>query len=224
MGEYATYGAGRIKIGTCEDMLYLRFDQRTLVRHEEGNVDVMNPRDLGVVRFRFPWPDEDGTEPGHFDRPDRTVAIEHVPFPEGLEHGIVQLQNREAGYAVNLPCPEGPGPHPVPQGGHGTPMLFRNGFRGRTLLKQQAVRDGKLVSIFECGGCGAAFRVMCLAALEEAIAWCRSRVEGPGVNSKPDKWYRTVADRISAGYLLDVNTTQARARRAEYLAREGAES
>lgn len=204
MGEFAKYGASRIKIGTCEDMLYLRWDQRHLVRAESGNVDVMNAEDLNTIRFRFPWPDEDGTAPGTFDRPDRSVRVENVPFPDGMEHGTVQLRNEAAGYLVNLPCPEGPGPHPIPQEGRGTPMLFRNGFKGRVMLKQQAVRDGKLVSIFECGGCGHAFRVMCLPALEEALAWMRSRVKGPGVNSEPDDWYRKIADRVEAGYRLDV--------------------
>ena len=35
MGEYANYMGERVKIGTCEDMLYLRWDQRHLVTESE---------------------------------------------------------------------------------------------------------------------------------------------------------------------------------------------
>lgn len=61
MGEYAIYQGRRVKIGTCEDLYYLRLDQVPLVQAEASSVD---PRScLDVLRFRFPWPDEDGLTP-----------------------------------------------------------------------------------------------------------------------------------------------------------------
>ncbi len=36
MGEYAIYRGERIKIGTCEDMYYLRPDQVHLVKRVSG--------------------------------------------------------------------------------------------------------------------------------------------------------------------------------------------
>ncbi|HXK37027.1 MAG TPA: hypothetical protein VJ553_05605, partial [Candidatus Paceibacterota bacterium] len=64
MGEYAMFGEREIKIGTCEDMYYLRADQVQSVRKTRaGHTNVSDPDVLKVVRFRFPWPDEDGKEP-----------------------------------------------------------------------------------------------------------------------------------------------------------------
>jgi hypothetical protein len=67
MGEYANYNGQRVKIGTCEDMLYLRWDQRGLVT--ESETPLFDPKVLEVIRFRFPFPGEDGIEPGGFGDP-----------------------------------------------------------------------------------------------------------------------------------------------------------
>ena len=57
MGEFAIYRGDRIKVGTCEEMYYLRADQRSLISGYSF--------DAGD-RFRFPFPDEDTIEPGQF--------------------------------------------------------------------------------------------------------------------------------------------------------------
>src|SRR5437016_4579142 len=62
MGEYAQYGGQDVKIGTCEDMYYLRYDQRWQVQALDGNVNPV--LDVAHLRFRFPWPDEDTIPPG----------------------------------------------------------------------------------------------------------------------------------------------------------------
>ena len=75
MGEYATRKdiGERIKIGTCESMYYLRADQAREVYAEPGNVDPI--ADAAAIRFRFPFPDEDGIEPGNFDDHARHMRI-----------------------------------------------------------------------------------------------------------------------------------------------------
>lgn len=65
MGEYARYHGEEIKIGTCEDMYYLRFDQRLQVQPLRGNVDPFADGD--ALRWRFPWPNEDHVKPGAFE-------------------------------------------------------------------------------------------------------------------------------------------------------------
>lgn len=66
MGEFAEYQGDRIKIGTCEDMYYLRADQRHLISgYQFAEID----------RFRFPFPDEDDVEPGCFGDHDRGIEI-----------------------------------------------------------------------------------------------------------------------------------------------------
>jgi hypothetical protein len=81
MGEYAQYGGDTIKIGTCEDMYYLRADQRHLVQKLPGSV---SPWEKGL-RLRFPWPDEDGQAPGTFE-PFRGLVLADEAAPEGIEH------------------------------------------------------------------------------------------------------------------------------------------
>ena len=58
MGEYARHPIhGPIKIGTCEDMYYLRHSQCHEIVPEAGS---LNPAQHdGELRFRFPFPDED---------------------------------------------------------------------------------------------------------------------------------------------------------------------
>lgn len=57
MGEYATTASGEtVKIGTCENLYYLRWDQHQQVIPEAGQWS----EDLyRAYRFRFPFPDED---------------------------------------------------------------------------------------------------------------------------------------------------------------------
>jgi len=72
MGEYALYNGKEIKIGTCETMYYLRWDQRHLVEPIKGNV---NPALDSGLRFRLPWPDEDHIEPGQFSPFERFLPL-----------------------------------------------------------------------------------------------------------------------------------------------------
>ena len=60
MGEYCYRLADRqsVKMGTCADMYYLRFEDMADVEPEEGST-------FGT-RFRLPWPDEDHHLPGDY--------------------------------------------------------------------------------------------------------------------------------------------------------------
>ena len=84
MGEYAKYNGESIKIGTCEDMYYLRADQAFQVEPEDNSVNPRDPKDARELRFRFPFPDEDGIEPGGFEPVERGVGIT-VKWPDGHE-------------------------------------------------------------------------------------------------------------------------------------------
>lgn len=104
MGEYAKYAGREIKIGTCEDMYYLRASQRGAVERLPGSVNV-NSDEVYGVRFRFPWPDEDTIEPGAFKDYDRAITAYGIPMPDHVEHHSVQFC-ASAGYNCSLPCPE----------------------------------------------------------------------------------------------------------------------
>ena len=115
MGEYAIRKSdgARIKIGTCEDMYYIRFDQRHLVKHEEGNVNLADDHEVGQLRFRLPFPDEHDMEPGEYDEHNRAVPlVKHSPTGSSWwsdestksDVGIVQLHHKEMGLLINVPC------------------------------------------------------------------------------------------------------------------------
>lgn len=154
MGEYAKHRHDRIKIGTCEDMLYLRADQVHLVEPMEGNV---NPQTDDSIRFRFPFPDEDSIAPGQFDNPFRGHAVQVEP-PKDIEHGMIQFRN-DRGLLVSLPCPSGENPAPY--------KIHRNGFAGATRIVQQRRLNGLLMLVCECGSCGAKWRCETLEDAEQ---------------------------------------------------------
>jgi hypothetical protein len=186
MGENARYNGQLVKIGTCEDMYYLRADQIGQVSSVRGSADPGNAEDQKEIRFRFPWPDEDNVAPGAFTPYDREVGLYGVTVPAEVEHGKVQF-TAHAGYVVSLPCPEGP---------DADPRVARNGFAGPVRFGQQAYRDGVLALICECGGCGAKYRVPTLADAQPIIDRMREEQKARGGD-----WYGKVADRIEAGYL-----------------------
>ena len=194
MGEYAMYKGERIKIGTCEDMYYLRADQAPKVRKVSGSLDPNAREEQEIIRFRFPWPDEDQVEPGAFESFDRAVGLSgDIPFPEGLEHHSVQFWAQGPGYLVSLPCPEGPA------ASHGL-HVHRNGFGGRVKIVQQAYRVGVLAVICECGGCGARFNLPTWAGAEPVIVACRAEADKAERQGNSRAWWDTIADRIAAGY------------------------
>ncbi len=178
MGEFASYSGEQLKIGTMEDMYYLRLDQRQLVGRIRGNVDV-NSDDVYSLRFRFPWPDEDDQPPGvvGHERFERSVALWGMTVPEGVDHHSIQFRN-DAGYLCSLPCPEGPGPHPV--------KIHRNGWSGAVHLAQQKLlRDGRIVPVLRCGGCGGKWRVEEPNEIAAIAEWFLDE----GEKKRNDSWY-----------------------------------
>lgn len=124
MGEYAIrkLDGERIKIGTCEEMYYLRFEDRNKVKHEHGNVDPNDDEQAGGLRFRLPFPDEDDIPPGgnyeHYERGLRLYRMvksettepdycEDFTDPETVNlPGFFQLHH-PSGLILNVPCYHG---------------------------------------------------------------------------------------------------------------------
>jgi hypothetical protein len=201
MGEYAVFNGNRVKIGTCEDMYYLRFDQRHEVHAEPGNVDPV--KDAGELRFRFPFPDEDNTLPGEFENYRRSLPLRGFYSAPDQAHDSVQFK-ADAGYLISLPCPESSGYHDDGKGWrvlNGVPFgprVARNGFAGPVHLTQQRYIDGKLYPVLRCGGCGARWREMVPARIEALAVAIRAEGERRGRDGNPD-WYHAIADRVLEG-------------------------
>lgn len=205
MGEYATYCGESIKIGTCESMYYLRADQARKVQAKGGSVDPV--RDAESIRFRFPFPYEDGITPGAFDDYDRKLALPGMIAPAKLadEHSIIQFVAQSHGYNLCIPCPESG------KAEHGL-KVHRNGFAGAVFLSQQRLVDGQLLPILSCV-CGMAWRVPedesapLFAALEAAALSERQREQQSrwhhnegDLSADWRSLYDVIADRIRQGY------------------------
>lgn len=200
MGEYATYCGDRVKIGTCEDMYYLRADQ---VRQLDGS-DIGSHWD--AVRFRFPFPDEDQTEPGGFRDYDRSVPAWGVEPPAELEHRSIQFKANypDRGILLSLPCP-------FSEEGKASSIRYQfNGFAGAVRIVQQRIWEGHLVLVAECGACSARYRYPTFADAEPVVVACRAqadRLQREAELARPPRtdgqvaWWHTIADRITAGYL-----------------------
>lgn len=108
MGEYATRKSDRqyIKIGTCESMYYLRWDDIDKV---EIDYDLREPG----LSFRLPFPSEDDQRPGDYDNYElgyrllpyeddgHTIVFEAA---ETIAHpGSVQLYH-PSGLLINAQC------------------------------------------------------------------------------------------------------------------------
>ena len=152
MGEYAKYNGQSVKIGTCEDMYYLRFDQRHLVEKEANSLDPV--KDIDGLRFRFPFPDEDSIEPGNFEHYNKAIWL-HLDAPDEIDHYSVQLvsSSAPAGHVmVCLPCPYSK------EAKESKIKYGYNGYSGGIGISQQRLKDNKLMLVCQCGACGAKWR------------------------------------------------------------------
>jgi len=119
MGEYAIRKSdgAEVKIGTCEDMLYLRYEDRGKVSKIPNSLDP--EKEAGVLRFRVPFPDEDDTPIGEYKDPFRGIrlyrqcGVGQSSYCEDFKDestlrdtGRVQLHH-ESGLLINVPCYHG---------------------------------------------------------------------------------------------------------------------
>lgn len=157
MGEYAIRKSDgeRIKIGTCEDMYYLRYEDRAKVRALSGNVDP--EREATALRFRLPFPDEDGLEPGSYEDYNRGVLLfrgnEYFTDDETAnDPGNIQLTH-PSGLLVNVPCYHG-----AKLPALGDARVFWNGKSPSLEMRQLRPTDGGVKPIVACRWCNGAWR------------------------------------------------------------------
>lgn len=213
MGEYATYNGQSVKIGTCEQMYYLRADQVPLIQPESGNVNPRRRSHAEQIQFRFPFPREDGIEPGAFEDHDYGMGvwgIEPPDDPEQIEHCHLQFTRNypeSGGILLSIPCPRSR------EGKASGLKVHYNGYNGAVQLHSQRLVDGRLVLILRCGDCGALYRVPTLddakpvldilekeAAAEDHRTKIANQRPGAVQCASAGDYYREVARRIVAGY------------------------
>jgi hypothetical protein len=109
MGEFAKYNGARIKIGVCELLYYLRFEDRDKVTPLENNV---NPQKDTNIFFRPPFIEEDHLGMFDFQNVDHTKSIRLRKIngkafqPDGLTPGSLQMKH-ECGTLFSVPCHHG---------------------------------------------------------------------------------------------------------------------
>jgi hypothetical protein len=200
MGEYIEVGGQMVKIGTCEDLYYIRFDDlREVVKTAKqigGNlepVDYLKPEH--GFRYRFPFPDEDNLGAFNYDDYDKGLLI--FLSPELAPELIANLPTWEH-YTIAHPCNY-----------HGTchvnimttcplcdePPKNMTEPSKAVVISQQKQADGELWVVIACPYCGAKVRIDRLGALE--LASC---VLAMGKDENSSKYWREVARRVMAGY------------------------
>ncbi len=215
MGEYANYLGESVKIGTCENMYYLRADQAHSVTAQHGNVDPV--ADRADLRFRFPFPDEDGIAPGAFADHARGVRVQGWVWPADWEgHSTIQLKS-DVGYLMSIPCPESGAT--IHKADGSVLAVHRNGFQGACKLVQQRYWRDLLVGVIECA-CGAKFRLETIDLAEQVAVALRSEADRQqlettrainrgdcpeGTPSTDALYLHAVADRLLAGYKVSVS-------------------
>ena len=158
MGEFAIRKSdlAKIKIGTCSDMFYLRFDDLNKIEALDHNV---NPSVDAGLRFRLPLPEEDDVEPGNYEshRTDYCL-MPGYRFKDAPQDGIHQVYDTRAGVLINLRCMHG---ESLPDLGPNATALFNGKAYGWTVLSsiktQPAPEAGvgfvQLLPVISCRFC-----------------------------------------------------------------------
>jgi hypothetical protein len=189
MGEYAIRKSDgtEVKIGTCESMYYLRFEDRYKVTAKHGNVDPV--KDCTQIRFRLPFPDEDAIEIGQYGNHERGqplykptfnlqgVANGHEEFADAStvsDPGMVQLTHA-CGLLLNVPCYHG---QKLPE--LGDRVAHWNGkswflelYQLRPILVEGVLR---VLPVVHCRFCGHAWRYQWADVLDYIPEPMRSRL------------------------------------------------
>jgi hypothetical protein len=182
MGEYAIRNSDgqEIKIGTCENMYYLRYSDRDKVRAMKGNVDPMDESESKELRYRLPFPDEDNVRPGEYKDYNRGALLCAFSDPETAEYpGIVQIVSK-AGMMCNVTCYHG---EKLPENTKDV-KFFWNGKNSCFELNHLKFIDGTVHGIYTCTECGASFR----EPLEKLIPFM-TRFEDVALRNRLIEWY-----------------------------------
>lgn len=211
MGEYVEWHGQPWKIGTCESLYYVRYqDYRRMFEDNELAYHVGNAQPgsylEGAYRFRFPFPfpDEDGQAGGihgwqDFDR--GWIVYAPLTWMRGLVAHNDTLANVVGIFGAKLPANV---PQPrirlrCPQSGEEVPGL---GFKDNGYLYieivQQRPYDGALWTVCRCPYCGTRWRVPPEHAAELHLHILREYAERPDVLE--------LAARMMEGYSVQTHT------------------
>lgn len=176
MGEYAKFNGREIKIGTCESMYYLRYEDRARVDPVPHSLD---PAKVTGLFFRLPYPDEDGQEPGSYKMHNKGYRLgKREELPNGQSYwadwhpedaadadpGIIQLSH-ESGLLLNVPCHHGA---KLPDVGEHVKAFWNGKSHALELSSVKSMPGGITRPVYHCRWCGS----MWSCEWEEILPYC----------------------------------------------------
>lgn len=211
----------RVKLGITTDLDQLRPDQIGQVTGEE-TAD-FSASALEHFTFRFPFPGEDGIQPGDFNgRLSEGLRVDGWHIGADLKHHDIQFAAR-AGILVMLPCPYSAEAETLgqPDGDRRALKYMFNGYRGALRLTRQAWHAGEgehggvWATLVDCV-CGARYVLTDLddaRPLLDALEEMAKREEHPHLGKRPEaaRNLREVAHRIEIGYSSPIPPAELRA-------------
>lgn len=217
MGEYIKLDGQHYKLGTCEDLYYVRLEQlqRWIAEGRTASLPGnLEPREYldGSFRFRFPFPWEDPIT--NFNIPHGADPVSSQNFDYGFgvsldaEFGGVEFDHSPiyshikahgGGYGLNvkLPCPQS-----KEWLSCSVRTEYKSEWEGRSSyiqIVQQRPCEGNIWTVVRCGHCGAKVRLSPSEGTLLAV-YLRGRYS----DTYPDKsdTFAEIANRIEAGYLV----------------------
>ncbi len=201
MGEYAFRKSDRtkIKIGTCETMYYLRYDDRDKVLPQQNS---LNPAREMNLFWRLPFPDEDQVAIGEYDSYNRGLRLYkkevdrlgrdyYTDFSDpktANDPGNIQLKH-ESGLLINVPCHHG---EKLPD--LGDSKAFWNGKSHSLELAHLKNMANGVWPIVKCRHCGHMWRYHWSDIMEYIPIDMRKRLEvyAVGTPTEPSTEYEEV--------------------------------
>ena len=177
MGEYAKRKADgeEVKIGTMDNMYYLRYEDRNAVECIHGNV---NPATATGLRFRLPFPDEDDVLVGEYSSFERGLRL-CMRVPSKVVYGQDSWQDftidnanpgsfqmtHPSGLLVNVPCHHGA---KLPDLGEAS-VHWNGKSHSFELVFVKVMNDHTLAPIVRCRHCGEMWRVAACLPMQTKI-------------------------------------------------------
>ena len=182
MGEYAIRKSDgqKIKIGTCEEMYYLRYSDRDKVNALSGNVDPMDEKEVQELRWRLPFPDEDGIKPGEYRDYDRAVPLHGFNPGNADDPGMFRARSKY-GLFVDLPCHHGEALPEIPG-----VSAFWNGKSCAYELRFLKFIDGEPWGVYGCIECGKQWMAPLIEIISHLTAY-----EVQDLKRRLVEWYAT---------------------------------
>jgi len=149
MGEYAIRKSDKqeIKIGTCESMYYMRYEDRNKVIPIYGNVDPMKHYNLF---YRLPIPEEDHLSVGEYSYPMPTVDLIGFNDPSTVESkGLIQVTH-ENGLLINVNCYHG---QKLPESNEDVKFHWNGKNTGFVLWAIKGLKNNKTRPVIKCKHC-----------------------------------------------------------------------